>query len=80
MPFNDKGERINPDITQDGLKKLYTYNKDTGVFIKNNDPERKHVGYVYEQRGYKTLRTRIGNKNYLMHKLAWLYVFGELNY
>jgi len=78
MPMNEKGEWKNPEITQNELKSLFTYNQDTGVFTKNNilSPI-KTVGYVYKQKGFKTLRTRIGNKNYLLHKLAWLYVFGD---
>lgn len=64
------------------LKENLDYNPDTGLFVrriaKSNHPKAQ-VGQVA---GWKTkngyINISIGNKNYSAHRLAWLYVRGEL--
>jgi phosphotransferase system IIB component len=54
------------------LKSKLSYNETTGVFtwIKNNKPAGYSLrGYVYIQ---------VDGKAYPAHRLAWLYVYGEL--
>jgi hypothetical protein len=66
-------------ITQQRLKELFDYNKDTGIFINKVRRGRYHAG---TQAGYLNkdgyFRININNKLYLAHRLAWLYVYGEL--
>ena len=61
------------DITQQELKSKLNYDVNTGVFnwIKNG----KIAGYAKKD-GY--IFIRLPNKLYRAHKLAWLYVYGEI--
>lgn len=71
------------DLTQDHLKSLVTYYPDTGAFIWlsrtntkrtwNTKHAGKPAGCIVE--GYVSIG--INNKNYLAHRLAWLYMTGE---
>lgn len=67
-------------ITQEELKRLLNYDPDTGIFTWKEDRlfnklkgkiagNLSHTGYVY---------ITIYNKAYRAHRLAWLYVYGEL--
>lgn len=66
-------------LTQEQLKALVTYNKRTGVFRwKKSRSNRVRVGEVIGSKhlqGYLTVR--IDKKSYLLHRLVWLYVYGE---
>lgn len=66
-------------ITQTILKEHLFYNKDTGLFSWKTQRGRVKKG---ETAGAKTshgyLQIRLLNKIYLAHRLAWLYVHGEL--
>ena len=68
-------------LTQDKLKSLLDYNQYTGVFVwlvtcgsvKNGDI----AGSVFpHQNGKCYFRICISGKNYLSHRLAWLYMTG----
>lgn len=67
-------------ITQSELKKLVKYNKTTGLMTwainmrKNQVPAGKIVGSLNDS-GY--MRTKINGKDYLCHRLIWLYVHGK---
>lgn len=66
-------------MTQNELKKILHYDKDTGVFSKVRDSIKYKSGYVYcgiSNAGYP--RIRINKKQYMAHRLAWLYVYGYM--
>jgi hypothetical protein len=66
-------------ITQDELKELYEYNKDTGIFTARvHRSSRAVAGSVVSSRCGDYLIVCIKNKKYLAHRLAWLYVYGKL--
>lgn len=67
-------------LTQEKLKELLSYNKDTGVFtwIKTKPHMARLIGKnagTMRKDGY--YRAYIDNKRYYLHRLAWLYVYGE---
>ena len=66
-------------ITQDKLKKLISYNPDTGEFFRlvslsNSSKIGKVTGYKTDF-GY--IRLCVDGKQYFAHRLAWLYIYGE---
>lgn len=63
-------------ITQNQLKKTLSYDKNTGIFIWKNIGENKIAGNVEKEKGY--VRIKINGKNYYAHRLAWLYIYGEM--
>jgi hypothetical protein len=67
-------------ITQEKLKQLFTYKKDTGVFTWKSPRSGVTVGTRAGATHYKTGRTRIqvDGKLYEASRLAWLYTYGVL--
>ena len=67
-------------ITQEELKQIFFYDRNTGLFTRLIKTARRHkVGEVvgnYYGNGY--MRAMIKGREYLLHRLAWLYVFGEI--
>jgi hypothetical protein len=67
-------------ITQAKLKELFNYNPETGLFTRRIDVGlRVKAGAVItntNNMGY--LRIIIDRKAYAGHRMAWLYMFGEL--
>lgn len=66
-------------ITQEYLKSILYYNLDTGIFTwKFNKSKRVKAGYSagWLCDGYRNIE--INNKQYKTHRLAWLYVNGEI--
>ena len=66
-------------MNQEYLKEILDYNFDTGIFTwKVNKSKRSKIGSVagWSDNGYT--RIEIDGKTYKAHRLAWLYVYGEL--
>jgi len=63
-------------LTQKQLKKVLTYNPDTGEFfrLKKRTNSKGLCGFHNNQR---KLRIRINKKLYFAHRLAWLYMIGD---
>jgi len=67
-------------LTQDILKSLFRYDEKTGLFERISDKHQgitniKKVGYVNDS-GY--LLISVLNKRYRAHRLAWLYMTGNM--
>lgn len=67
-------------LTQDEVRKLFDYNPDTGfltrkVRLSNRNSIGENVGSL-TCRGY--LAVSINRKKYLVHRLIWLYVNGDI--
>jgi len=70
-------------ITQSELKEFLSYDEKTGLFFRiksvHNTRLYSECGSTFKHPGVNTLfykRTQVKGKNYLMHRLAWLYVYG----
>lgn len=68
-------------LTQDQLKQKVSYNPDTGVFtwLGANGRRADQAGQVAGNKspaGY--VRITINQRSFMAHKLAWLYMTGEL--
>lgn len=66
-------------ITQQRLKELLDYNPETGEFIWKVKRKRVEIGDVagcVDLQGYQAIG--IDNKLHRAHRLAWLYVYGQL--
>jgi len=65
-------------ITQKELKELLHYAPDTGLFTRRITRHNHAAGSVvgFDHQGYR--RTRIDKKNYMLHRLAFLYMEGDL--
>jgi hypothetical protein len=64
---------------QNLLKKEYHYCSETGIFTKLTDGQKNKKGYVpklMNRSGH--LHVFFWNKTQLLHRLAWLYVYGWL--
>lgn len=67
-------------LTQTRLRQLLRYDKRTGVFYWRIAQSRRvragaRAGKVRAITGYRSVQ--IDSKNYLEHRLAWLYVYGQ---
>ena len=59
-------------MTQEELKKILRYNPETGIFSRVNNKttlERLENGYI---------RYTLNGKNYLLHRMAFLYMIGYI--
>jgi HNH endonuclease/AP2 domain len=67
------------NMTQDELKAILEYNQDNGTFTWIKSPRKgfvgKQAGYLRPD-GYTTIK--INQKHWMVHHLAWLYVYGTL--
>lgn len=66
-------------LTQARLKELLSYNSDTGEFVwrvshRGPHPAGRRAG---SDKGNGYWQIIIGGRNYLAHRLAWLYAHGE---
>ena len=73
-------EKVPQLMTQTRLMELLDYDPDTGIFInkvtRRNATMGSTVGWMNKPGGY--LRARVEGKVYMLHRLAWLYVHGNL--
>lgn len=60
-------------LTQENLKKVLNYDKETGIFTRIKTGE---IAGCLTPKGY--LFISVENKRYQAHRLAWLYVYGYM--
>lgn len=69
-------------LTQQRLKEVLHYDKESGVFIWIKKPNaranRVKVGSVAGVKSHEYLSVQIDKKAYGLHRLAWLYIYGEM--
>lgn len=70
-PGRNIREQMRP--TAADVKKALIYNPETGEFTRRSTGA--HAGYVFEGR---YLRIRVGGRDHQAHRLAWLYMTGEM--
>jgi hypothetical protein len=67
-------------ITQELVKEKLTYDEKTGVFMFINPKKKSLVGRSagrrHKTRGYREIY--IGGKHHYAHRLAWIYMTGEI--
>ena len=64
---------MSKELTHFKLKEILFYNPETGVFIRN---DRRNSNGSIDAYGYLILK--IKGVQYKAHRLAWLYVYGEM--
>lgn len=70
--------KLNNTLTQEELKRLLSYDQDTGVFIRLLKTSNSiTVGEVAGFNRKGATHISLHNNEYLAHRLAWLYVYGE---
>ncbi len=65
-------------LTQERLKELLHYDPETGIFTRKSKVGKYFVGSVCgakQIKGY--IQVSVDGGNYLAHRLAWLYVYGN---
>jgi HNH endonuclease/AP2 domain len=62
-------------LSQEKLKELFSYDPETGKFESNQKSGKRRKGFLHPK-GY--VMYGIEKKAYLAHRLAWLYVYGEM--
>ncbi len=66
-------------MNQDKLKELLSYEPTTGIFTWLISKGSIKAGDIAGSHGkYKHLYVKIDGKTYYLHRLAWLYLYGEM--
>lgn len=65
-----------PRTLREILLAKYHYDPETGIFTYKTTHLKGRVAGACNSRGYKSMR--INRSKYLCHRMAWLYVYGEL--
>ena len=66
-------------LTQERLKEVLDYNPDTGIFVNRVRRSNRKVGDVAGcSNGLGYIKISVDGTNYLGHRLAWLYTYGEM--
>lgn len=68
----------NNDLLAAELRKTFSYDPDTGLFERICSSGRAKAGYVPQPNSEGYIRIRLGKKMYAGHRLAWLWVHGNL--
>ena len=67
-------------MNQEELREYLSYDKDTGIFkwkiYRRAKAKKNSIAGYLKTNGY--IAIKINNKAYYAHRLAWLYVYGEL--
>lgn len=67
-------------LTQEYLQSIFNYNPETGIFTWVKPRPKIQVGqvagYLHKKSGYYYIGLNL--KRYKLHRLAWLYVYGNL--
>lgn len=59
------------NMSQKQVKEIYSYNPDTGIFLRKGD----YVGITESSNKY--LRAHYRGKTYSVHRLIWIYMTGD---
>ena len=65
-------------LTQSRLKELFDYFPDTGIFVRKVNRAATKKGDITGCLSQGYYRIRIDRVLYLSHRLAWLYVYGDM--
>ena len=65
------------DLTQERLKEILTYNRNSGVFVWAKVRGACAIGAPAGAISHGYIRIGIDGARYMAHRLAWLYVHGE---
>lgn len=65
-------------VTQERLKELFVYDKNTGLFHRKSGRGGKPKGSIAgTDKGNGYIQINVDKRLYLAHRLAWLYMYGE---
>lgn len=65
-------------MKQEELKELIEYNPETGIFTWKKSGYKKIAGQLAGSYNRNYLVLKLNYKRYQAHRLAWLYVYGEM--
>ena len=63
-------------ITQAELRSCFLYDENTGIFLRIQKTGKLKIAGSVNSVGYRSIGFK--SKDFLAHRLAWLYVYGEL--
>jgi hypothetical protein len=66
---------VSEELTPQKLRQLLDYNPETGVFVRKVKTQKSKIGDVVGTNINGYLCTKIKNKIYYLHRLAWFFVY-----